>query len=350
MTVTTAAVHEEPLPALYRASGTVRGRSTVTITSKTIGYVRAVRVRAGDRVEAGQPLVEIEATDIEAAVARARAELDHAIQLAAEAASGLDAARASEQLTRTTRERMQRLLATGAIAHQQFDEVDSAWRTADAQRAAAEARVRAARSGVEAARAAVAEARATLGYARVNAPFAGRVVERRVDPGTLASPQTPLLVLDDEDALRVEVAVEESRGGAIAAGDQVDVEIGEPPLALVGTVGEIVPAIDVGSRAFVVKVDLPAGTGPLRPGGFARVGFRVGTRPRLVVPSTAISPSGAVDRVFVADGAFARLRMITRGASQGPWTEILSGLDAGELVVVEPGRELVDGSPIEVRR
>ena len=327
----------------------MRGRSTAVITSKTVGYVRSVLVRAGDRVTAGQPLVEIEADDVKAAVARARAELDHALQLGVEAQSGLEAARASATLARTTRDRMERLLATGAIAQQQFDEVDHAWQTADAQRAMAEAHVRAARSGADAARAAMAEAQANLGYARVVAPFAGRVVDRRIDPGSLATPATPLLVLDDEASLRVEVAVEESRGSQIAAGDQVDVAIGEPPLEITGTVGEIVPAVDVGSRAFVVKIDLPAGTGPLRPGGFARVGFHVGVRPRLVVPSTAITAAGAVDRVFVADGAVARLRMITRGAAQGPWTEILSGLADGERVVVAPPPALVDGNPIEVR-
>jgi len=346
--VTTAPAHDEPLAVLYRTSGTVRGRTTVAVTSKTVGYVREVRVRAGDHVTAGQPLVVLEANDVRAGVARARAELEHAVELRLEAASAIDAAKASAGLASTTRDRMAKLLDSGAVPRQQFDDADGQWRTAAAQQAMAEARLRAASSGVDAARAALAEAQATLGYATVTAPFDGRVVERHVEPGGLASPGTPLLVVDDEVSLRVEAAVEESRGAAIHVGDAATVEIGDPAVTFDGTVGEIVPNIDVGSRAFLVKIDLPPGTAAIRPGTFARVGFRIGARPHLVVPTSAITASGALDRVFVADAGIARLRLITRGAAQGPWTEVLSGLDAGDPVIVAPPRGLRDGSPVQV--
>ena len=245
---------------------------------------------------------------------------------------------------------MATLLASGAVPRQQLDDADGRWRTEAAQQAMAEARLRAATSGVDAARAALAEGRATLGYATVTAPFDGRVVERHVDPGGLATPNAPLLVIDDEASLRVEAAVEESRGAEIHVGVAAAVELGDPARTLDGTVGEIVPNVDVGSRAFLVKIDLPPGTRSIRPGTFARVGFRVGARSHLVVPTARSRRSGALDRVFVADAGIARLRMITRGAAQGPWTEVLSGLAAGDPVIVDPPRGLRDGSPIQVQR
>ncbi len=335
-----------PLPVFYRASGTVRGRTTITLTSKTSGYVRAIHVRSGDTVAAGQLLVELEANDTRAGVGRQRAELAQAMDAQAEAQSALEAAKATAELAKISRDRTAKLFAEGAVTRQAMDEADAQARTTAAQLSAAQARVRGAGSSIDVARASLAEGQATLDYARVTAPFAGRVVERRVDPGALASPGLPLLVLDDGGSLRVEVPVEESRAAAIHMGDPVSVEIG--PQQVSGTVGEIVPNVDVASRAFLVKVDLPASVGAIPPGTFARVGFANGTRSKLVVPTTAITSFGALDRVVTIDSGIARLRMITRGDVQDGWTEVLSGLAAGEPVVVDPTR-VRDGVPVEVK-
>jgi len=344
--VTLALAHEEPLAVTYRASGTVRGRTTVVLTSKVSGYVRAVHASAGNQVAAGQLLVDLEVDDIRAGVGRGRAELSHAVESRAEAEGAVEAARAAAALAKTSRERMAQLLASGAITRQAFDEADAEARTTSAQLRAAEARLRAASSGIDVAKASLAESKATLGYARVVAPFAGRIVERRVDPGTLASPATPLLVLEDRGTPRVEVPVEESRGASIRIDDPVVVVLGDE--IVTGTVGEIVPSVDVASRAFLVKIDLPAAAGALQPGAFARVAFKEGTRRRLVVPTSAITRLGALDRVFVVDKDVAHLRMVSLGESDGPWTEVLAGLTSGERVVTTPGT-LVDGARVEVR-
>ena len=346
LAIATATAHEATLPIIYRASGTVRGRTTITVTSKTAGYVRAVHAAAGDHVSAGQLLVELEANDVRAGVSRARAELDHAGESRAEAASGVEAARVAAKLAATSRDRVRKLFDGGAVTRQELDEAESKAQSATAQLDMAEARLRAASSGIAVSRAALAETQATLDYARVVAPFAGRVVERRVDPGTFASPGVVLLVLDDEATLRIETAVEESRGADLKLGDPVSIEVGTATLS--GTIGELSPAVDVASRAFVVKIDL-RDPSALRPGTFARVGFHIGTQPRLVVPATAITTAGALERVFVVDQGSAHLRMITTGESQDGQTEVLSGLSPGEIVVAAPPHELRDGGRVEVR-
>ena len=76
---------------------------------------------------------------------------------------------------------------------------------------------------------------------------------------------------------------------------------------------------------------------------FARMSFRVGRKTPLVVPASAITRSGALDRLFVADGDHVRLRMVTVGETQGDWTEVLSGLAAGERVVASPSPVVADG-------
>lgn len=346
VTVTLSSAHEEKLDTLYRASGTVRGHTTAILTSKTTGYVRKVDVHPGDLVHAGQLLAVLEANDSAASVRRARAGLDQSVESRAEAENGLRAAQAALRIARSTHERIAALYANKAIAQQEYDESDARLRGAVAQEEMAQARLRASGSRIDQAKAEIGEAQATLDYARITAPFTGRVIERRIDPGNLASPGMPLLVVEEEGKLRVETAVEESRAANVALGDQAIVEIEALPKPVTGTVGEIVPTVDVASRAFLVKVDLPAELEGLRPGMFARVSFRVGSRPRLVVPTTAITQNGALDRVFATDGDRVRLRMVTLAEKQGEWTEVLSGLGPGERVVTAPTPALHDGARI----
>lgn len=350
LSVKVAPAHEEPFAALYRASGTVRGRNTAVLTSKTTGYVRAVRVKAGDRVTAGQVLAELEANDMAAGVRRARAAQQEAVEAQTEAKSGLEAARVAAKIAKTTRDRLGALLERGAIAQQEFDDVEAKYRAAVATETMAEARLRGSGSSIAEARAALAQSQASLDYASIVAPFAGRVIERRVDPGALASPGAALLVVEDDGGLRVEASVEESRAGSLALGDEALVELDSLKAPVSARVSEIVPNVDIASRAFLVKVDLPQDLSSLRPGTFARVGFRVGTRERLVVPTSAIISIGALDRVFVVDGDRAHQRMITWGERQGDWTEVLSGLSPNERVVVVPPPELTDGDAVAVRQ
>lgn len=342
-----APAHTEQLPVIYTASGTVRGRNTAILTSKTTGYVRAMLVKPGDTVAIGQVLVELEANDLQASAARSRAGLARAVQGRFEAQSALEAAQAAARVAGTTHERAKRLLADHAVAQQAFDEAEAAWRGAVAHEEMARARLQAVASGIDEARAGVAESQAMLSYTRIVAPFAGRVLERRVDAGALATPGTPLLVVADDSGLRVEAAVEESRTPNVQIGDTATIEADTLSAPLVGTVSEIVPNVDVASRAFLAKVDLPEGT-QLRPGAFARVGLRVGTRSRLVVPHSSLSPLGSLQRVFVVQGTTARLRMVTLGETHASWTEVLTGLSAGESVVTTLSPELRDGSRVTV--
>jgi len=349
MRVAVRPAHAEPLPIIYTASGTVRGRNTAVLTSKTVGYVRTMLVRPGDPVDTGQVLAELEANDLRASVARSRAGLARAVQGRVEAQSALSAAQSAARVAQATHARMQQLLADRAIPQQAYDDGEAAWRGAIAQEEIARARLQAVTSGIDEARAGLAESQATLEYSRIVAPFSGHVIERRVDAGALAAPGTPLLVVADDSLLRVEAALEESRAAELQVGDSATVEADTLSAPTVGKVSEIVPSVDVASRAFLAKVDLPKGT-HLRPGAFVRVRFRIGTRSRLVVPQSSLRALGSLERVLVVQGDTARLRMVTLGEAHPPWTEVLSGLSPGESIVTLGPAELRDGSRVEVAR
>lgn len=345
--VSVALAARRPFPVVYRVSGTVRGTSTATLSSKATGAIRSVAVRAGDSVRAGQVLAELEASDVRAGVARARAAVATATAARLESQNALEAARATARLSQSTHERSQALLGQQVISQAEFDASEASFKSASAQAEMAQARVQVATSSLAEAEAALQESQSLLGYTKVVAPFTGRVLERLVDPGALASPGMPLLVLSEDDRLRVETSVSESQLPGLKLGDSAQIDL-QGHAQLAGAVSEIVPNVDAASRAFVVKLDLPPLSPSPRPGSFARVEFALAAEPRLVVANAAISRFGALDRVFVVEDGKARLRMVTLGETAAGLTQVLSGLAEGEPVVLSPASELRDGSVVQV--
>ncbi|MBE0618941.1 MAG: HlyD family secretion protein, partial [Proteobacteria bacterium] len=233
-TLATAALEDA-----YEAVGTVRSRASTVLSSKMVGNVVALDAREGDRVEAGQLVVEIDDRDVQAQVRRAEAGLREAEQALEEVErsiqageSAVAAAEANRDFATSTYERFKTLLERRSVSRQEFEEVEAKYKAAVAEAArAAEMRdgVKSRRNQVLAridqARAEVAGARVNLGYGQVTAPFAGIITDRRAEVGTLAAPGVPLLTLEDDRRYRLEVAVEESRVGSVRVGDSVEVFI-----------------------------------------------------------------------------------------------------------------------------
>lgn len=347
VTLTIGSARRASFDELYRTSGTVRGHQTAVLTSKVTGYVKSVAVKAGDEVEAGQVLAVLEASELEAAVRRAQAHVAETYTSRAEADSALEGANSSTTVAGTSRARSETLLGTGAVAKSDFDDVDARYRAAAAQERVAGARVRSSDARIAAAHAELAEAQALLAYAKITAPFAGRVLDRRADPGSLATPGATLLVVEERGGLHVDASIEAGRARSVKIGEAATLEVDATNGLLAGKVSEIVPVVDVGSRAFVVKIELPASITDVQPGTFARAILRVGSTQRLVVARSAIAPSGSLDRVYVVREGRARLRMVTLGEAQGDVVEVRSGLSDGERVVLSPPTSLRDGARVE---
>jgi RND family efflux transporter MFP subunit len=164
-----------------------------------------------------------------------------------------------------------------------------------------------------------------------------------VEPGDLAVPGQTLLVLDDPRAYRFEAEVGESAVGRVRLRQTVPVVLDALARTLEGRVAEIVPAADPTSRTVTVKVDLPADP-ELRSGLFGRARFPAGERQALLVPGTALVERGQLTGVYVVDTqGIAQLRLVTAGARREDRVEILSGLRAGERIVVEGAERVSDG-------
>lgn len=327
----------ESVEQVYEASGTLEAQQTAVLTSRVPGYVREVRVKAGDPVREGQVLVVIEGEAIRARLGGARAAREEAEAGEAEALNRVSAAESRARLAQTTYDRIAKLAEQRAVTAQELDEATSRREAAQAGHDAAIAGLRRVRAGLERASAEVASAEAYWADTSVRAPYPGRVIERHVDVGNLAGPGTPLLVVEQEGPLVARVSVDEAYSGRVRVGDPVEVELeraGEPE-RVPGVVREVSPSVDPGSRAFEVRIDLNVETDNASdtPGRFVRVRLPMGAVERLRVPETSLMRRGQLEFVYVVSDGRARLRLVTLGAASDGWAEVLSGLGVGDIVV-----------------
>ena len=344
--VHTVAATAEQWPAGYEAVGTVKARTAAAISSKVMASVLEVRVQAGDRVREGDPLVTLDARDLEANYRRAEAGRDEARSAQAEADQALAAAKAQLDLAKATFGRMQELFDKKSISNQEFDEAIARRKAAEAAYQMAAAKGAQVRAKFAQAEQEVQAAGIMRGYAEIRAPFAGVVTARAVEPGSMASPGAPLVTIEREGAYRLEAAVEESRVKSIHTSQAVSVNLEALGRTLDAHVSGIVPAVDASSRAYTVKIDLPA-LAQLRSGMFGRAVFSNGTRSVLAVPAAAVTERGQLQSVMVADGGYAHTRLVTVGQKSGDKVEVLSGLSAGEKVICPLPPALADGARVE---
>ena len=331
-------------PSNYEATGTVRARTSALISSKLMAAVREVKVQTGDSVKEGQIIIVLDSRDLDASVRRAEAARDEVKGAFPEAESAVTAAKAALDLAQVTFNRMQDLYNKKSVTNQEFDEASARLKAAHA----AYEMTRAKRAQLDAklaqAEQEVRSASVSRGYAEIAAPFAGVVVSKQVEAGNMAIPGAPLLTIEREGAYRLEASVEESRLGSIRIGQKVPVKLNTRTVT--GTVSEIVPEVDAASRAGTVKIDLPA-TPDLRSGAFGRAMFGTGMRKVLTIPAASAIERGQVQSVLVMENGTARTRLVTLGAKSAGRVEVLSGLNAGEKVIVSPPRGVGDGSAVE---
>jgi len=297
------------IPEFYLAVGTVRPRTEVKVAAQVSARVVAVKVRAGQEVKKGQLLVLLNDQ-------RYRARLGQARQ-------GLAAARAVLERAESEYRRIKKYLAGEAATQRDLEAAREA-------RLQAEARVRQAQRQVE-------EAQVALGYTRITAPEAGQVVKRLVEPGDMALPGQPLLILQTEKSLLLEALVREGLIYRVKPRQVMEVEIPALDLKIKGRVSEIIPSADPRTRTFLVKVALPPTPG-LHTGMFGRLLVPVGRRTVVLVPQEALRRVGQLEMVTMKgpDGRWMRVHVTTGRRLDGK-VEILSGLNGGETLALENG-------------
>lgn len=286
-------------------AGTIEAVERATISAKVAGVIEEMPVTLGSTVKKGDLLLKIRAGEITARVAQAKANFDQ---------------------VRRNLEREKRLLASNAATRESVKSLEEAYQGAEA---------------------AYGEAKAFLSYTTVSAPFDGLVASKMANRGDLATAGAPLLVLTDNKRLQAVCPVPETFLLRIRPGDELSVKVPAAGVETTGRVKEIAPVADVQSRTTLVKIDIDAAEN-LLPGQFARVLLPGAGSPALFVPAQAVIMFGQMEKVFVVQDARAELRLVRSGSRRNGLIEVLSGLEAGEQVVIEGSEQLVDGQPVQV--
>ena len=329
-------------------SGSVAAVQSAHVGAVVSGRISDVRVRVGDHVTVGQPIATIDDASYRAQLAEASAGAAGANETSVAASAGVARTEARLELARATQRRMARLYAQGAISRQQFDESEADFRAASAVTEQTEAQRAAAADAAIEAGAAVKAASIAVSDGTIRAPFDGVVTERFVDVGTAVGPGTPVVTLQSDGALEVDVAVPQENAGALQLGSRIAVQSADLDRNLIGTVQGLSPA-DPALRSMLARIALPTAPG-LRPGMFVRVRVRGTPERGTTVPLEALVTRGGQTGVFVITGNKAVFAPVRTGTANMHDVQV-AGLRPEDRDVATTNLErLTDGATIAIER
>lgn len=309
-------------------SATLDSRQSVTLQPRVSGQISAIYVKAGDRVEAGTPILQIDATEQRAQVASrsaaaetAAADIETAqadVINARNTLRSLQARRAAVvadvRLNQGEYDRYRDLAAQGASSRQVLDQRLNALQTAQAELREVDADIQAQQANIakaqstvarnqrtlEQSQANVSEGRAQLRYYSIAAPFAGVVGDIPVKVGDFANTSTQLLRITQNQELEVQIAIPLERTAALRQGLPVQLLNEQDQVLQTGRISFIAPSVDPTNQTVQVKAAFNNSGGRLRTEQSVRARVIWATRPGVLVPTTAISRLAGKDFVFVA--------------------------------------------------
>lgn len=322
-----------PVDEYYETSGTVRARTVSTVASRTMGTITAIKVKEGDRVNAGQLLLTVDDSDTAMKVKGAAEGYNEALK-------ALDAAREDKSLREITWQRYKKLYDQKALSRQELDQIETQKKVAALDYDRAQAAVKRVEAGVS-------EAKIYQGYSRIKAPVSGLVTGKKAEIGSMAVPGMPLMTIEDTSAYRIEVNADEKLSGKIRPGMEAKIGLEALTGEIQGVVTDVVQSVDPGSRSFLVKITLkqegPAGK-ELRSGLYARVNIPVGRKDVLSVPKGAVVEKGQLTGVYTVNAQnIITYRLVRTGKSHGDNVVVLTGLNPGDKVIVSGVDKAVDG-------
>ncbi len=300
-------VRAERTPLERFVDGTVEAVNQATVSAETSGRVAQIYYDVGNVVPAGAVIMRLEGTEQRAGLQAAQAGLSEAKARNAEAA--------------TNYQRIADMFQRHVVSKAQFDQ-------ATANRDAAAARLQAALAGL-------AAARQGVDYTEIRAPYSGVVGKRLVQVGEAVHPGMPLMSGLSLNLLRVDTNVPQSAVFQVSRLKQAAVYVGDKRIE--ATKITIFPEAATPSSTFRARLDLPPAALDLAPGMYVKVGLVIGTASRLLIPAAALVVRSEVTSVYVIDSkGRVSLRYVRPGHRFGDRIEILSGLEPGERIALDP--------------
>ena len=332
------------------ATGYVVARRMATVSAKITGKVRDIRIEEGQHVAENEVIATLDPVDADQQLALARAQ-------AAAARSQVDATAAQLRDADANAARLSVLAPQQLVSKAQRDQ-------AVAQRDALRAQLATARNNARAADDSLRIAEQGVDNTIIRAPFAGVVIAKAAQPGEIVSPfsagggftRTGIGTIVDMESLEVQVDVGEAYIGRVQPGMPTEATLNAyPDWKIPGKVIAIIPTADRGKATVTVRVALDSHDPRIVPDMGVRVSFLEQAAPReqqrkpgVLAPAAAIVQRGGGDVAFVLDGERVKQHALQLGRTLGDDREVLSGLSAGDQVVLDPPEKLADGAKVKV--
>jgi RND family efflux transporter MFP subunit len=319
-------LEDKPIEQSSEFIATLQSLRSTTVQPEVEGLVTRIFVKAGDRVRAGDPLVQINADKQQAAVRSTEA---------SRAGAEADVAYWRQQV-----KRLESLVEAGAISTQEFQQAQTSLRTAEARLASFEAQLK--------------EARVELAYYRVNAPQDGTVGEIPIRVGDRVTQSTAITTLDQKEALEVYIQVPLDRSPDLRLGLPVQLLDSEGNIVATNPITFVAPRVDDATQTVLVKSALREAPAAVRLQQFVRTRIIWRSTPGLTIPITAVTRVSGQHFCFVAEsgqqGALvARQKPINVGDVIGNDYIVRSGVKAGDRVIVSGIQKLADGVPVKAQ-
>lgn len=320
--VKTVALEPKPLARASEFVATIRSLRSTTVQPQVDGIVRQVFVRAGDRVRAGQPIVQIDPDKQQATVRTTESQ---------RASREADLAYAKQQLAR-----MQKLHGAGAVSRAELEQAETAFKNAEAQLESVQSQIR--------------ESQVELQYYRVTAPTGGMVGEIPVRQGDRVTQSTPITTIDQPEGLEAYINVPLERALDLRPGLTVELLDAEGQVIASNPITFIASRADDATQSVLVKVTLRQMPPGVRIMQYVRARVIWNNEPSLAVPVVAVNRLAGQFFVYVAEpaekGFVARQKPVTLGEVIGNEYIVQAGLKAGERVIVSNVQKIGDGAPV----
>jgi len=342
--------------------GSLFALEEVTVSSEVEAKVDEVLVDVGDRVERGQPLVNLSTIELKLALDQQRAlyqqararlgippdsdDLKNVLDAAEVKKAAADLKEAEDLYMRS-----QMLYEKRLLPRQDFEQTEARMHAARATYDLALQSVQNLRAQLPQYKAAVELAEKKLRDAVIRAPFTGQVKEREVAPGQYLKVQTPVMVIVSIDPLRVRLKIPETMAGWIQIGDVIKISVDAyPDKTFSGKLSRINPSVDPQSRTFEVEALLQNPDGLLKPGFFVKARIPSGKVDQaMAVPQEALQYSYGVYKISLIQGDVLKETEVKVGDLSGDLVEIASGARAGDVIAVPvKGQVLKDGAKIQI--
>ncbi len=308
--------------------GNVQANYEAAVYARTSGYIKQWYTDIGTPVKAGQLMADIDTPEVDDQLRQAEADLG--------------TAQANSALADSTARRWKALLATDSVSKQETDE-----KVGDAQAKTAM---------VASAKANLARLQQLEGFKHVVAPFDGVVTARETDIGALinaGSGQGPeLFRVADKSKLRIYIQVPQNYASVFVQGTVVQLVFAEHPgRTFDARMARTAQALDPASRTLLVQLETDNAKGDLLPGGLTEVHLKsLAGNPSVRLPASALMFRAEGLRVATFDNGHAKLHPISIGRDFGKEVEILTGIDAGQNVILDPPDSLVDDEEVRVAK